>query len=547
MATLRERIANVLLGPEKARLERSFTTLYNAYLDNQFRLPPEELVRQLREVDSSILQDLVIQLGYDYLGSLSGLTANTDAERQSAMRESERLFRYSPLAQWMVWTWTNFGLGETIAIKCADADADAVWQEAWKAERNAVLFADDKIQDLSNWTLAHGNTFLAAFASTQDGETTFAEIPVGEIAEIVTDPENASKPLFYKRQFTVGTEARAWYYPDWETFFDKDAETQFEKVKLPAGAVRADKVNGDKTAVCALHIAHNCKVRGNLWGWPILYIAAPYLRSHKQFMDNRLTIAAAVAMYVNKLKVQGGSRAIASVKARLQSALGASNAVETNPPAVAGSTWLENQAAELTRMPLATAAGDAEADNKIFTWQALIGGGLFPTTAGLDTSRWATALAMDKTQSMLWARYQTFWSAQFKKMVMVALNYKEKYSGTIFQSKDAEVSIDSFSIVDFPGVVESMSALTGAFSGLMQNQIIPAEATRRVSQILWRIAFKALGVTDADATSDAVWGITALPEEVQRVITKTMANYKEGKASADDVARFVLAELVENK
>ncbi len=555
MPTLRERAADFLLGREKQQLQSMMREMYRAYLDGPYQLPPQELVRQLSEFDSAQVMDLVAQLGYDYLGSMSGYGQNADFERQRAVEESRRLFRYAPLAQWAVQTWTNFGVGESIAITCDDPDADIIWQETWRAERNENLFGDERIHELSNWTLIDGNTFIAAFASTLDGKVTFAEIPSNEIVEIVTNPENASEPLFYKRQWNVpGTTvaSKTAYYPDWKAFFI--GEEKLSKAKLQDGIDRADKmsISGDEgaasTAVCILHIAHNRKVRGSLWGWPLLAIAAPYARAHRDFMEDRLSVAAAKAMYVRKTKISGGSRSLAAIRGKLQSALSASNSTETNPRAVAGSTLLENQASETTDMPMTTGASDAKADHEMFAWAALIGMGLFPTTAGLDTMRWATALEMDKTQSMQWSRYQTFMSAQFKKMVQITLGYAEKYADKSFQNKEAQVSIDSLSLVDFPEVATSLGGMmSNALVPLVQNGAMEIGAAKRISQAVWRIALKALGIDDRDITSDEVFGITELPDEVNKVIQTATEKFKSGKLKANDFAELLIATFVERE
>ncbi len=179
----------------------------------------------------------------------------------------------------------------------------------------------------------------------------------------------------------------------------------------------------------------------------------------------------------------------------------------------------------------------------MFAWMALLGVGLFPTTAGMDTTRWATALAMDKTQAMLWSRYQTFWSAQLKKMVTITLSFAEKFDGKTFESKTAQVSIDSFSLVDFQPVVSAMSQLLP----FLQNPSVPAPAQGRILQTLWRIAFKALGVTDEDLTSDRTFGVgQELPPAVQEVLAKAAEKYAAHELTADDFCQLLLAEVLDD-
>jgi len=203
MPSLRERAADFFLGDERRKLRESAQLLYNAYLEGPFYLPPEQLLSQLREQDSSIFYDMIQSLYWEQLGT-PGYGQDITAERSRAIDESRRLWKYNPLAQWMIWLWTNYGFGENIAVQPEDEAATKVWDEFWKADRNQAILAADKIADrLSNWLLVDGDRFLTFYGSTVDGETTIRRINTKEIVEIVTDPDDANTPLFYKRQWTT--------------------------------------------------------------------------------------------------------------------------------------------------------------------------------------------------------------------------------------------------------------------------------------------------------------------------------------------------------
>jgi len=219
MATIAEGWAGtgggLLLGDQRRKLEESAQLLYNAYLEGPFILPPDQLLAQLKEQDAALLTDLVHQLYWEHLGT-PGYSLDLTAERGRAIDESRRLWKYNPLAQWMIWLWTNYSFGENIIITPEDEDAVKVWEEFWKADRNQAVLAQDRIADkLSNWLLVDGDRFLAFYASTLDGETTVRRINTKEIVEIVTDPDDSMVPLFYKRQWTTPDgRQRTMYYPD---------------------------------------------------------------------------------------------------------------------------------------------------------------------------------------------------------------------------------------------------------------------------------------------------------------------------------------------
>jgi len=539
MPTLRERFTDFLLGDERRKLQESAQILYNAYLEGPFQLPPDQLVAQLKEQDSGLLYDLVQSLYWEQLGTV-GYAGDLTAERTRAIDESRRLWKYNPLAQWTINLWTNYGFGENIEIQPEDEAAAEVWKEFWTAERNQFVLAADKIADkFSNWLLVDGDRFLTFFASMVDGAATVRRINTKEIVEIVTDPDDDSKPLFYKRQWTTAQgQSRTWYYPDWEAFF----EGSLERAKLPRGAVRADQQN-QGTVVCILHMAFNGKDEDSLFGWPLLGAGSPWIRAQKRFMEDRLAVSAAKAMYVRKAKVSGGSRAVDNVIANLRSALSSTQRTETNPPAVAGSTLVENQAVDTTDLPMTTGAADAKTDSEMFAWMALLSGGVFPHYAGMgDAYRLATATAMEAPIQRQFSRYQVFWSAQFRKMVRVVLQMKEQYGRAHFSTYEAEVSTDKLVEVDLDGMSQALGRVFETIINPMSEiGAIPGEVVKGILQA-------ALRTVDAEeVVGDEAW--QEEPEEqegeLEEAVALALQNYRDGKVSADDLVAFLVPSRLE--
>jgi hypothetical protein len=173
---------------------------------------------------------------------------------------------------------------------------------------------------------------------------------------------------------------------------------------------------------------------------------------------------------------------------------------------------------------MTTGAGDAKGDNEMFSWMALIGAGLFPTTAGMDTSRWATALAMDKTQSVQWSRYQSFWACQFRKMVELVLMASETWGSVKIEDKSCRVSIDTLSLVDFPDVVPPIAQMLGTMPSMIADGTMNQNTAREILQAMWYPVLTALGAEDIDEVlSDDMLGIVE-PEEAEGV-AKAMTEF----------------------
>ncbi|OGO11235.1 MAG: hypothetical protein A2Y53_07620 [Chloroflexi bacterium RBG_16_47_49] len=541
--TLRSKLIEIVggkpFGEERAKTQEAFNTMYEAYMDGPFRYPPQMLIERLSELDSSTILYLI-------RGMQSGITglpynASTEDQRQYQVTESRWQWLYSPLAQWSVQVWTSYGIGEKVAVTCNDEKAQEVWENVWD---NSAIFDDDTIHMLSTSVLVDGDIYLAAFISIADGSVNFEYVNCDEIKEICTNPDNKNEPLYYKREYTAtdGVTNHCIYYPDWHTYFYHEAD--LKKFVLPTDAVvsLSEAMDENKgTAVLMLHIAHNRKDANSLHGWPILGIAAPYFRAHKEFVENRLTISRQKASFVREFITGGGSRGVEAVRAKFGQQLSTStgySTVDANPPATAGSNLIHNQAVEHRDLPMTTGASDANTDNNMFSWMALIGAGLFPTTAGMDTSRWATALAMDKTQSAQWSRYQSFWACQFRKMVELVLWAAETWGNAKYPDKGSKVSIDTLSLVDFPGVVTPIASMLATLpnSGLSQN------AQNAVIQALWTPVLTALGTEDIDKIlSDDMLGVLE-PEEAAQVAKVATDASKKLIEFALQVRRNKLAE-----
>jgi len=604
MATVAEQwagVEGVVSIDEQERLEKAFRLLANAYMDGPWVRPPQTVLAELQEVDPWLIQDYLTQLGWDVIGGY-GFTGT--AERQRAVQESRRLWKYSPMAQWAIWLWTSWGLGENVEITLSNEKADEFFQEFWTGDRNQAVLADDCIHDLSDWLLVDGNQFLAYYADTVEGETTVTEIDPEEITEIVTHPGNSKRPLFYKRVWTDNTSdatgqalSQTWYYPDWQAFFSGELDEEYQgtgktlaETVLPKNAYRADTGrrvgDGDRTlgggdevgtSVCVQHLHRNHKERGSLWGWPLLATDSSWMKAHKRFMESTLAVVESKAQFVRRYKVKGGSRAVSAVQAVIASKLTQSNsAYDTNPPNAPGGSEVMNQAMDVEDLPMTTGAGDARTNNGLFAWYSLLGAGLFPASAGLDLQRYATALEMDKTQSMLFSQYQTFWSAQFKRMVRIVLGMREKFGGQSFPEYTVDVSVDSLSLADFPAVAKTLGPLVGQMlTPLEADGTIPQEAGRKIAAELWRIVLQALGVTrSSELASDEAFEppeeempepVPEVPEEepaalegpegveeeippagtVEAIAREIAQNARDGAVNWERVAEWAIGELTD--
>jgi len=569
----KSRLGGALLGEVYRSVDESMRVMQKAYYQGPWQLPPEVLREQLREVDPWQVHSILNTDTWDIIG---GYTGDSNAERQRAVRESERLYKYNPLAQWTVWLWTSWGLGDKVKVAVpANEEANEAIQDFFTSERNVVVLADDRIKELSRWLLVKGNRFFVFYTSNQDGETKIRQLDQAEMTPIA-NPEDKTDTWYYKREWIPGGGTQlTLYYPDWTTLYarnpvngeyddgvaDKRWQILVEAGAVPANGRRADRLNGDAddtvlgeeatTVACILWATHNQKDEADLWGWPLLTNPRAWLQAHHELMEDRLTVSRAKSQFVRRKKFTGGSRVRDGLINTVASTLGRSQWTDTNPSATAGSVEFDNSMVDTTDIAMTTGAGDTATDNKTFAWMALLGGGLFPTSAGLDTARFATALEMDKAQSMLFETYRQFWSAQFRKIGNIALMALEKYGGQNFGEYTITVSIDTFSISDFPAIAKTIGQFArDTIIPLVEKGTLSNNAALAIMGQLYKISLHALGIESTDElTSDEALGIgqpaPAESDTMAQIAAVIRANVEEGSVDWQAVSEWALDSLVE--
>lgn len=513
MPTIGQRITNFFLRDERKRLNDTATALVEALRESRYM--PEAVAEQLLESDGSRLYDLILRMRNERV-LIGGLDYDTRLEREVAVRESNWLWFVDVLCEWGVRTWVNFAFGEDITITIEeDERADEIFQEFWGAPRNAAILGDDKIHQAGERELVDGEVPFV-FYRAADGKTTVRRVRSLDVRAVLTFPGDRFRPLFYEVAVDGVKGVDTMFYPDWQAKMmgwldepvtaDGETKTAAEWV-LPNGAVRADKVN-EMTDVCMMLSAFNCKA-DDTRGWPLVTAGAPWFGAHKEFRENRASVAAAMAMYIQKIKAKGGSRGVDAIKAKLQSALNMSQYVDTNPPAAAGSTWIENEAATLERLSMNTGASDAQTDGNALLMMAALGMGLFPHWVGAgEAFRLATATSMEVPLLRQFSRHQQFWGQQWKNMAFIVL-HNAGYDVDALTQLNISVSTDRLVEIDVPALTGALGPFVSqTLTPLVATMGLPAETARAIVATLWDIVLQGVGVANADElTSDDAFDV----------------------------------------
>lgn len=485
-------------------------------------MTPEALQDALAEVDPRLVDLIYRQQGWSRVGA-SEAELFTEEERLAKVNESRWMYRYDPQTWRSVNLWTDFGFGQQVKITPKDEALAEVFKAFLEAPANGYILNPRKMADvLSNKLITGGEHFLVFFASTVDGACTLRRLTTSQIRTIVYDKDDSDVPLWYLRDTADGTIA----YPDWRA-----TPEQLENTPPPDKAKPiADVLSGQERATVAV-ILHVAVDEENGRGWPLIARALAWFRAYKEFLENRASVAAAIATYVDKVKVQGGSRAADAMVTRLESALTRLSAGgETNPPPAAGGTWVENAMVDRQRLSLGTGAGDAQTDGMTIASQGATGAGV--PIHFLNRPDTMQNKSVARESGLPWyeqiQRYQTLWVSVFQDMVNIVARFATEYGGKSFADTTADVTLDSPFDAD---ITELVSALGAVGSAAQAGTLLDGPA-ERVTSKLTMLLLTAFGIRGADEIV-AVTDDDLQREDDNKAMAKAIAQPKDTGAEPD--------------
>lgn len=259
-------------------------------LENMLELAEEALIdvqMRLDEVGWAKVGDVDTVLNREQL-------ANT-AKLARIMTVADPLIRRAMNLR-VAYVW---GSGVTVAAKQetgAQQDVNAVVQAFLDDPSNQTTFTSGQArEELERRLGTGGNSFEAFVTNPVTGRVQVRNIPAAEILEVVTNPEDAADPWFYRRTYNTtrvagdafgvtrtNTASRTAYYPAlgyWPAMRPK--------------SINEHPVEWDKPV---LHTFVN-RPEGSQWGVGDLYAALPWARGYKEFLEDWARLVKALSRF----------------------------------------------------------------------------------------------------------------------------------------------------------------------------------------------------------------------------------------------------------
>jgi hypothetical protein len=375
-----------------------------------------EMVEHLQES----LEDLERRM---YEPGWQRLTALADQEfTREGLRQITAVCRVmalkNPLIKRGVSLRTAYVWGQGVEISARDAnkkgsgqDVNTVVQAFLDDPSNRRTFSGQQAREELERSLAtDGNVFLALFTNPRTGRVQVRLIPWDEITDVITNPEDASEPWYYKRVWTQqSTDAitggytyrlRTAYYPA----LGYRPPSRPKRIKNPATGSEVAEVFWDAPIV---HV----KV-GGLSGWkfgvPDVYAAIDWAHAYREFLTDWARLVKALSRFAWRLTSKGSKQAAAKQK------LAAAPSIDpgTGEPRFAGATASLPEDMALEAIPKTGATIDSESGRPL---AAMVAAGLdVPVTQLLSdpgvTGARATAETLDRPTELMAGSRRAVWT-----------------------------------------------------------------------------------------------------------------------------------------
>lgn len=219
-----------------------------------------------------------------------------------------------------------------------------------------------------------------------------------EITDIVSDPDDADKPMYYCRSWT--TESGAMETRAYPSIFNDNPEAE---IKAPSGTLF--KVDPE-IVVYHMHTAKSLKQK---WALSELTAARPWAQAHAQFLEDYGAVVAAYRKYSHMMTTKGGASQVTALSNQFKGNQSAMNTpLQSNP---AGSMVVASEGNELKVIDAGSGKMVGLSDSRTFLLQVCADTGVPDTLLVGDSNNGnlATATALEGPFGILIEDRQSDW------------------------------------------------------------------------------------------------------------------------------------------
>jgi len=361
-----------------------------------------------------------------------------DPARMEFSREGlDRIIRLSrlfwlknPLVRRAVEVQNLYVWAQGVSIKAPDPQIDEVVQGVLGDAANGPSFASYRARkELERTRQVDGNVFFVFFGNETTGRVVVRLMPVDEVREIVTAPQDRNEVRFYHRSWSERApdgkpgKQHDEYYPDWRFRRELEMAGRLDEPPtegLPATAV----VLWDRPVY---HLRADA-LQTMLFGVPETYPSLDWARAYKETLEDFKKTVKSLSRWAHKLKGGGGQSAVDSAVAKLNSLL-TEFASDSNPAPTTGSAFVAGKDVDLEAIDVSAAYVDPVASRPLLRMAGTSMG--LPETFFGDASvgNQATAETLDRPTELKFLDCQTMWRETLADIISIAVEYAAKAGG----------------------------------------------------------------------------------------------------------------------
>jgi hypothetical protein len=498
----------------------------------------EQAIIQQQAVAIELLQERLATLeqaipvfgnGWELMSGASGADFARD-KLQDIADFSKIYFLKNPLIKRAVTVQSLYVFGQSYSVTAEEPKVQDILDAFWMNRLNQPVLSHQALMQQEQELQLNGNLFYVFFSG--DDGVTVRTIPFSQVREIITNPEDAQEPWFYRRTYSVkelnGTSKQVdVYHPDW----------QYEGEKLPS--IQGRSILWDAPVH---HVRVNC-LTDMQWGVPEVYAAIDWANAYKTFMEDWSKLVKAYSRFAWNATVKGGQNAVDAAKTALQDVLNADAA-----PGI----FVGNQNTSLQPFRPGGATTNIDDSRRLLL---MVGSatGIPEHILATDpsTSNLATSKSLERPVELQFSNRQRLWSDILHSICM----YVVKQEGL---SEDTKIS------VTFPDIVEH--DINAQITALIDAATLKGQSLAGTIDLktITRLLLRVLKVDDADdiltklfPTDEIIMQRAGTPaveeegqeqkpkpgdddkeqfEELDREISKTLSRMQEALDAVDTVS-----------
>lgn len=473
------------------------------------------LLSALRE-DLSALREAanLAPAGYVRLGGDGAYSDIDEIDRADAIEASYYYWQRDPLAGRAVQLIRDYTFGRGVSFKAKDPRVQKVLKAFLDDVDNKLIASAAGQWEISERIQLAGEWFPIFFVDRFTGAVKVSLVEPEEISQIVTDPNNKRKELFYERRWvkrSFNWESRTLsggrsvcdYVPNFNLAAPKNTgrfEPGFKRIEHAT-------VGDGRTFIAMHHIKINSH---GPRGIPLLLRVLPWIKAYKGFMEDRATLTLALATFAFKMTVKGSKSAVSRLATQwgtydAVSRLGGTGGTLDKERREGAQTFIANDNVALDQMSTNSNAANAYQDGRMIRQQVGAGVGITEQNLTGDPSvaNLASATQMEGPMLKMFESWQQLFHDEFVYIMAFVVNMAIQYgdldpSQPYLDGDGVQHDFDPSVEIDFPPIVSKdlatfISAIAQLISAqsLAGREYIPAE--RLAVYIL-----QAFGETDVD-------------------------------------------------